>query len=163
MIVKRIKFYSDNEKKEKTPLSKVKAPFFATKGTYFGNRAANKADEEGASDEEILRRAKKASTISGAVKGSVAGAILGNEVKESLSNKRNLAKLQKLADEKLKKEGVNKFAKKVLRNKSVGTVAGVGAGLATAGTMVGLNRLASHMNTKSRLKKRKEMEERLGK
>lgn len=159
MIVKRIKFYSEKEeKKEKTPLSKVKAPFYVSKGTIFGNRAAKKADEEGASDEEILRRAKKASTLSGAVKGSVAGAILGNEVKESLSNKRNLAKLQKLADEKLKKEGVNKFAKKVLKNKNVGTAAGIGAGLATAGSIVGLNRLASHMNTKARLKKRKEMD-----
>ena len=84
--------------------------------------------------------------------------MLGKEVKDSLSNKRNLVKLQKLADEKLKKEGLNKFAKKVLRNKNAGTAAGVATGLATAGTMVGLNRLASHMNTKSRLKKRKEMD-----
>lgn len=157
MIVKRIRFYSDGEV-ERTPLSKVKNPTFGAQGTYFGRRAAHKADEEGASDEEILRRAKKASTISGAVEGSVVGAVLGNEARKSLSNKRNLVKLQKLADEKLKKEGLNKFAKKVLRNKNAGTAAGVGVGLATAGTMVGLNRLASHMNTKSRLKKRKEMD-----
>lgn len=157
MIVKRIRFYSDRDV-ERTPLSKVKNPTFGAQGTYFGRRAAHKADEEGASDEEILRRAKKASTISGAIEGSVVGAVLGKEVKDSLSNKRNLVKLQKLADEKLKKEGLNKFAKKVLRNKNAGTAAGVGVGLATAGTMVGLNRLASHMNTKSRLKKRKEMD-----
>lgn len=157
MIVKRIRFYSDGEV-ERTPLSKVKNPTFGAKGTYFGRRAAHKADEEGASDEEILRRAKKASTISGAVEGSVVGAVLGNEVRKSLSNKRNLVKLQKLADEKLKKEGLNKFAKKVIRNENVGTAAGLGAGLATAGTMVGLNRLASHMNTKARLKKRNEMD-----
>ena len=157
MIVKRIRFYSDRDV-ERTPLSKVKNPTFGAQGTYFGRRAAHKADEEGASDEEILRRAKKASTISGAIKGSIVGTVLGKEVKDSLSNKRNLVKLQKLADEKLKKEGLNKFAKKVIRNKNVGTVAGVGAGLATAGTIVGLNRLASHMNTKSRLKKRKEMD-----
>ena len=157
MIVKRIRFYSDGDV-ERTPLSKVKNPTFGAQGTYFGRRAAHKADEEGASDEEILRRAKKASTISGAVEGSVVGAVLGNEVRKSLGNKRNLVKLQKLADEKLKKEGLNKFAKKVIRNKNVGTAAGIGAGLATAGTMVGLNRLASHMNTKSRLKKRKEMD-----
>lgn len=157
MIVKRIRFYSDGDV-ERTPLSKVKNPTFGTQGTYFGRRAAHKADEEGASDEEILRRAKKASTISGAIKGSIVGTVLGKEVKDSLSNKRNLVKLQKLADEKLKKEGLNKFAKKVIRNKNVGTAAGIGAGLATAGTMVGLNRLASHMNTKARLKKRNEMD-----
>ena len=157
MIVKRIRFYSDRDV-ERTPLSKVKSTTFGAQGTYFGRRAAHKADEEGASDEEILRRAKKASTISGAIEGSVVGAVLGKEVKDSLSNKRNLAKLQKLADEKLKKEGLNKFAKKVIRNKNVGTAAGVGAGLATVGTMVGLNRLASHMNTKARLKKRNEMD-----
>lgn len=157
MIVKRIRFYSDGDV-ERTPLSKVKNPTFGAQGTYFGRRAAHKADEEGASDEEILRRAKKASTISGAIEGSIVGTVLGKEVKDSLSNKRNLVKLQKLADEKLKKEGLNKFAKKVIRNKNVGTAAGIGAGLATAGTMVGLNRLASHMNTKARLKKRNEMD-----
>lgn len=157
MIVKRIRFYSDGDV-ERTPLSKVKNPTFGAQGTYFGRRAAHKADEEGASDEEILRRAKKASTISGAVEGSVVGAVLGNEARKTLSNKRNLVKLQKLADENLKKEGLNKFAKKVLRNKNAGTAAGVATGLATAGTMVGLNRLASSMNTKSRLKKRKEMD-----
>lgn len=157
MIVKRIKFYSDGDV-ERTPLSKVKNPTFGAQGTYFGRRAAHKADEEGASDEEILRRAKKASTISGAIEGSIVGTVLGKSVKDSLSNKRNLAKLQKLADEKLKKEGLNKFAKKVIRNKNVGTAAGVATGLATAGTMVGLNRLASSTNTKSRLKKRKEMD-----
>ena len=157
MIVKRIRFYSDGDV-ERTPLSKVKNPTFGAQGTYFGRRAAHKADEEGASDEEILRRAKKASTISGAVEGSVVGAVLGNEVRKSLGNTRNSAKLQKLADEKLKKGGLNKFAKKVIRNKNVGTAAGVGAGLATAGTMVGLNRLASSMNTKARLKKRNEMD-----
>lgn len=157
MIVKRIRFYSDGDV-ERTPLSKVKNPTFGAQGTYFGRRAAHKADEEGASDEEILRRAKKASTISGAIEGSIVGTALGKSVKDSLSDKRNLAKLQKLADEKLKKEGLNKFAKKVIRNKNVGTAAGIGAGLATAGTMVGLNRLASHMNTKARLKKRNEMD-----
>lgn len=157
MIVKRIRFYSNGDV-ERTPLSKVKNPTFGAQGTYFGRRAAHKADEEGASDEEILRRAKKASTISGAIEGSIVGTVLGKEVKDSLSNKRNLVKLQKLADEKLKKEGLNKFAKKVIRNKNVGTAAGIGAGLATAGTMVGLNRLASSMNTKSRLKKRNEMD-----
>lgn len=157
MIVKRIRFYSNGDV-ERTPLSKVKNPTFGAQGTYFGRRAAHKADEEGASDGEILRRAKKASTISGAIEGSIVGTVLGKEVKDSLSNKRNLVKLQKLADEKLKKEGLNKFAKKVIRNKNAGTIAGVGAGLATAGTMVGLNRLASSMNTKSRLKKRNEMD-----
>nr|DAS54694.1 MAG TPA: hypothetical protein [Bacteriophage sp.] len=157
MIVRRIRFYSDRDV-ERTPLSKVKNPTFGAQGTYFGRRAAHKADEEGASDEEILRRAKKASTISGAIEGSIVGTVLGKEVKDSLSNKRNLVKLQKLADEKLKKEGLNKFAKKVIRNKNVGTAAGIGAGLATAGTMVGLNRLASHKNTKARLKKRNEMD-----
>ena len=157
MIVKRIRFYSDGDV-ERTPLSKVKNPTFGAQGTYFGRRAAHKADEEGASDEEILRRAKKASTISGAIEGSIVGTVLGKDIKDSLSNKRNLVKLQKLADEKLKKERLNKFAKKVIRNKNVGTAAGIGAGLATAGTMVGLNRLASHMNTKARLKKRNEMD-----
>ena len=157
MIIKRISYFSDGGV-ERTPLSKVKNPTFGAQGTYFGRRAAHKADEEGASDEEILRRAKKASTISGAIEGSIVGTALGKSVKDSLSNKRNLVKLQKLADENLKKEGLNKFAKKVLRNKNAGTAAGVATGLATAGTMVGLNRLASSMNTKSRLKKRKKMD-----
>ena len=80
MIVKRIRFYSDGEKKEKRiKLSDIQSHrglgrslFFGglhgTVGGLAGKNEADVADEEGASDAEIIRRAsKKGAKVGGAV------------------------------------------------------------------------------------------------
>lgn len=152
MIVKRIKLYSDNER---TPLKKVKTTFGVTKGTYFGRRAAHKADEEGATDEEILRRAKDASTKSGVVKGAVFGTLAGKALADELKGGRLAVK----ARESIKNKNVNKVATNLLKNKGVGKAAVAGTVLGTTAGITGLNRLASHWNTKHRLKKRNKMDQ----
>lgn len=80
MIVKRIRFYSDGEKKEKRiKLSDIQSHrglgrslFFGglhgAVGVLAGKNEADVADEEGASDAEIIRRAsKKGAKVGGAV------------------------------------------------------------------------------------------------
>mgnify|MGYP000875479996 CR=1 FL=1 len=147
MIVKRIKFYSDNER---TPLRKVKKDFWKGEGSYFGRRAAHKADEEGATDEEILRRAKNAATKSGAVEGAVAGTVLGKALADELKGGRLAVK----ARNTIKNKNVNKVA-----TNRVGKVAVAGTVLGTTAGLAGYNRLASHLNTKHRLEKRKKMDQ----
>lgn len=46
-------------------------------GGYMSKEEADKADEEGASDEEILRRAKKKGLKVGAITGAATGTVLG--------------------------------------------------------------------------------------
>lgn len=152
MIVKRIKFYSDNER---TPLRKVKKDFWKGEGSYWGRRAAHKADEEGATDEEILRRAKNAATKSGAVEGAVAGTVLGKALADELKGGRLAVK----ARNTIKNKNVNKVATNLLKNKGVGKVAVAGTVLGTTAGLAGYNRLASHLNTKHRLEKRKKMDQ----
>lgn len=80
MIVKRIRFYSDGEKKEKRiKLSDIQSHRGLGRSLFFGglhgavgglagNNEADVADEEGASDAEIIRRAsKKGAKVGGAV------------------------------------------------------------------------------------------------
>lgn len=152
MIIKRIGLYSDNER---TPLKKVSRDIFKSRGTYFGIRAANKADEEGATDDEILRRAKSASTKSGAVEGAVAGTVLGKALADELKGGRLAVK----ARNTIKNKNVNEVATNLLKNKGVGKAAVAGTVLGTTAGLAGLNRLASHMNTKHRLEKRKKMDQ----
>lgn len=87
MIVKRIRFYSDGEKKEKRiKLSDIESHrglgrslllggFQGAVGGYAGKNEADKADEEGASDSEIIRRAGKKGLKIGAATGAGLGAI----------------------------------------------------------------------------------------
>lgn len=80
MIVKRIRFYSDGEKKEKRiKLSDIQSHRGLGRSLFFGGlhgavgglagkNEADFADEEGASDAEIIRRAsKKGAKVGGAV------------------------------------------------------------------------------------------------
>lgn len=80
MIVKRIRFYSDGEKKEKRiKLSDIQSHRGLGRSLFFGGlhgavgglagkNEADVADEEGASDAEIIRRAsKKGAKVGGAV------------------------------------------------------------------------------------------------
>ena len=87
MIVKRIRFYSDGEKKEKRiKLSDIESHrglgrslllggFQGALGGYAGKNEAEKADEEGASDSEIIRRASKKGLKVGAATGAAIGAL----------------------------------------------------------------------------------------
>lgn len=87
MIVKRIRFYSDGEKKGKRiKLSDIESHrglgrsfllggFQGAVGGYAGKKEADKADEEGASDSEIIRRAGKKGLKIGAATGAGLGAI----------------------------------------------------------------------------------------
>lgn len=87
MIVKRIRFYSDGEKKEKRiKLSDIESHrglgrslllggLQGAIGGYAGKNEADKADEEGASDSEIIRRAGKKGLKIGAATGAGLGAI----------------------------------------------------------------------------------------
>lgn len=87
MIVKRIRFYSDGEKKEKRiKLSDIKShrglgrslllgSLQGAVGGYAGKNEAEKADEEGASDSEIIRRAGKKGLKVGAATGAGIGAL----------------------------------------------------------------------------------------
>lgn len=87
MIVKRIRFYSDGEKKERRiKLSDIQSHrglgrslFFGglqgAVGGYAGKNEAVAADEEGASDSEIIRRAGKKGLKVGAATGAGLGAV----------------------------------------------------------------------------------------
>lgn len=87
MIVKRIRFYSDGEKKGKRiKLSDIESHrglgrslllggLQGAVGGYAGKNEAGKADEEGASDSEIIRRAGKKGLKVGAATGAGLGAL----------------------------------------------------------------------------------------
>lgn len=89
MIVKRIRFYSDGEKKEKRiKLSDIESHrglgrslllggLQGAVGGYAGKNEADKADEEGASDSEIIRRAGKKGLKIGAATGAGLGTLAG--------------------------------------------------------------------------------------
>lgn len=87
MIVKRIRFYSDGEsKKKKIKLSDIESHrglgrslflggLQGAVGGYAGKNEADAADEEGASDSEIIRRAGKKGLKVGAATGAGLGAV----------------------------------------------------------------------------------------
>lgn len=87
MIVKRIRFYSDGEKMEKRiKLSDIKSHrglgrslvfggLHGALGGLAGNKEADIADEEGASDAEIIRRASKKGAKTGGAIGAGLGAV----------------------------------------------------------------------------------------
>ena len=124
MIVKRIRFYSDGEKKRAIRLGDIQshrgrgraavlgAIVPGMVGGYIGKKKAEDLDDEGKSDAEILRGSRKT--------GAIAGAALGLGVGRS-----------------------------------------VGSGLFGVATGALGGYLGSDKNTRTRLKKRRELEERL--
>lgn len=147
MIVKRIKFYSEPEGNRggaRTRLEDVKSHrglgrnflvggVEGALGGYVGKKAANKADAEGKSDEEIKKIATKKATKAGALIGgtsALVSAIVGDR------------KLKKLDYTKLGRAGI-----------AAGTLA-AGAGLSALGA-----RLGAKKNTEVRLKKRKKIDQ----
>lgn len=130
MIVKRIRFYSDGEKKRAVRLWDIQshrgrgraavlgAIVPGMVGGYIGKKKAENLDDEGKSDAEILRGSRK----TGAIAGAATGAALGLGVGRS-----------------------------------------VGSGLFGVATGALGGYLGSDKNTRTRLKKRRELEERLSK
>lgn len=128
MIVKRIRFYSDGEKKRAVRLGNIQSHRGSGRaavlgaivpgmvGVYTGKKKAEDLDDKGKSDAEILRGSKKTGAIAGAVTGAGLGLGIGGSVGRGLF------------------------------------------GVAT-GALGGY--LGSDKNTRTRLKKRKEMEARL--
>lgn len=100
-------------------------------GGFVGKKAANKADKEGKSDEEILKAAKKEGRNAGGASAAGLGAAI---------TLKNLKKIEKLSDSKL-----NNKAKLAI----VGTSAAITGAL---GALGGKN--AASVNTKDRLAKR---------
>lgn len=145
MIVKRIKLYSEEEeKKGRTKLKDVKshrglgrslliAQTPAALGGYIGKKAANKADAEGKTDEEIKKIATKKATKAGALIGGLTA-----------------ASTIAACDPRLKKKGYNKK----LRAAIAATTAANTVGLGALGA-----RLGAKKNTKVRLDKRKKMDQ----
>ena len=97
-------------------------------GGYVGKRAANKADEKGKSDAEIMNAAKSAATKTGGALGAVGSLTVGS-----------------LAAKRLKTAGING-----------GKVGAVAAGITALGTVGGAlsSRLGAKKNTEVRLQKR---------
>lgn len=130
MILKRISYFSDGEKKRAVRLGDIQshrgrgraavlgAIVPGMVGGYIGKKKAEELDDEGKSDAEILRGSRK----TGAIAGSATGAALGLGVGRS-----------------------------------------VGSGLFGVATGALGGYLGSDKNTRTRLKKRRELEERLSK
>lgn len=148
MIVKRIKFYSEPEGNRggaRTRLEDVKSHrglgrnflvgggVEGALGGYVGKKAANKADAEGKSDEEIKKIATKKATKAGALIGGT-GALASAIVDDRM--------LKKLDYTKLGRVGI-----------AAGTLA-AGTGLSALGA-----RLGAKKNTEVRLKKRKKIDQ----
>lgn len=130
MIIKRISYFSDGEKKRAVRLENIQshrgrgraavlgAIVPGMVGGYIGKKKAEGLDDEGKSDAEILRGSRK----TGAIAGAATGAALGLGVGRS-----------------------------------------VGSGLFGVATGALGGYLGSDKNTRTRLKKRRELEERLSK
>lgn len=129
-------------------------------GGYAGKKAANKADKEGKSDEEILKKAQK----TGAVGGAIPGAALGAGTSLVLSRAYNMhgPKITDIVNKALKDQGIeHRLSFKKLGKGSIAKKALIGSGLA-AGIGAFGGYLGARKNTKKRLEKRA-YEERNGK
>ncbi len=118
-------------------------------GVSAGVKKANKLDEEGKSDEEILRGAKKAAAKKGAlVNGALTGGTLG-----TLGGLAGAAASYYLTKGKIKPAHV-------LKGAGIGAAvgAGVGAGAGATGGYFGAKK-----NTEDRLAKRKALQEEINK
>lgn len=151
MIVKRIKLYSEKEEKrvKRIKLSEINSHRGLGRSLllgggpgavagYVGKKAAENADEQGLSDHEI----KKAAST----KGAKAGALLGGTVGVACGLK-NAALSQRVA----KHLGVKRGAGTALAG-AVGT----GLSGAAVGALGGY--LGAEKNTRTRLKKRRDLE-----
>lgn len=151
MIVKRIKFYSEKEEKKpkRIKLSEINSHRGLGRSIilgggpgaiagYVGKKAAEEADEQGLSDHEIKKAATK--------KGAKAGALLGGTVGLACGLK-SAALSQRVA----KHLGVKRGAGTALAG-AVGT----GLSGAAVGALGGY--LGAEKNTRTRLKKRRDLE-----
>ena len=130
MIIKRISYFSDGEKKRAVRLGDIQSHSGRGRaavlgaivpgmvGGYIGKKKAEDLDDKGKSDAEILRGSRKTGAIAGAVTGAGLGLGIGRSV---------------------------------------------GSGLFGAATGALGGYLGSDKNTRTRLKKRRELEERLSK
>lgn len=127
-------------------------------GGYVGKKAANKADKEGKSDEEILKKAQKTGAIGGAIPGVALGAgtsLVGSHVYNKYG-----PKIVDTINAALKDQGYDddvniKFNKlgKGSRAKKALIAAGLAGGFGALGGYLGARK-----NTKKRLEKRNKME-----
>lgn len=152
MIVKRIRFYSDGEsKKKRIKLSEIKSHRGLGRSMllgggimpgaiagYVGKKAAEEADEQGLSDWEI----KKAATE----KGTKAGALLGGSV--GLAGGLSSAAVSQRIAKQLGIKGGTAAA--------LASAAGAGLSGAAIGALGGY--LGAEKNTRTRLKKRRDLE-----
>lgn len=152
MIVKRIRFYSDGEsKKKRIKLSEINSHRGLGRSIllgggimpgaiagYVGKKAAEDADEQGLSDWEI----KKAATNKGAKAGALLGGSLG--LVTGLNSSAAVAR----ATKELGLKGGTATA----------LAGGLGAGLSGAAVGALGGYLGADKNTRTRLKKRRDME-----
>ena len=125
-------------------------------GGYAGKKAANKADKEGKSDEEILKKAQKTGAIGGAIPGVALGAgtsLVGSHVYNKYG-----PKIVDSINEVMKDQGYDvniKFNKlgKGAKTKRALIAAGLAGGIGALGGYLGARK-----NTKKRLEKRNKME-----
>ena len=125
-------------------------------GGYAGKKAANKADKEGKSDEEILKKAQKTGAIGGAIPGVALGAgtsLVGSHVYNKYG-----PKIVDSINEVMKDQGYDvniKFNKlgKGAKTKRALIAGGVAGGIGALGGYLGARK-----NTKKRLEKRNKME-----
>lgn len=148
MIILRSKLFSEKEV-HKVRLSDVKShrglgrSYFVGSlpgavGGYKGKKLADKLDEEGLSDEEILEQSKKKASRTGAAVGGAIGAASG------ISNGYLVGR----------RIGGKKGA-------AIGTAVGAGIAATSAGLGALGGRLGASKNTRTRLEKRRKLEENL--
>ena len=165
--------FAKKEENEKVSLKDVKSKRGIGRGLAFtgivplyvsrkaAKKAANKADEEGASDVVIVEKAKSAGTKAGAATGAVLGAASGGYAIKN--TKKNLKEVSRLLGRDKSNLSVGKRellvgARKALKNKKVvgGIVAASALSAAAGGAMSG--RLSADKMTRSRLVKRHNLE-----
>ena len=166
--------FADKEEEEKVALKGINSKRGIGRGLAFtgivplyvsrkvSKKAANKADEEGASDVVIVEKAKSAGTKAGAATGAAGGAIAGGYAIKSY--KKGLKELSNLIGRDKSNLSVGKRkllvrARKALKNKKVagGIVAASALSAAAGGAMGG--RLSADKMTRSRLVKRHNLDQ----
>lgn len=156
MILLRDKSFSENKKKVSLKDVKSNRGFVRTAitskasfgGAYFGRKAgkkaADKADEEGARDIEVIDRAKKAGRNAGALGGGAIAAVTGAVMAPK-------GKVWKTIGKGVQQEVTKRTAKNMTKG---------AAAVGTAGIILGGigGRASAGVQTKARLRKRAEKE-----
>ena len=167
-------FAKKEEEEEKVSLKDVKSKRGIGRGSAFtgiiplyvsrkaAKKAANKADEEGASDVVIVEKAKSAGTKAGAATGAVLGAASGGyaikNYKKSLKDVSDLIGRDK-SHLSVGKRKLLVGARKALKNKKVvGGIVAASALAGATGAAIG-GRLSADKMTRSRLVKRHNLEQ----